>query len=80
MADRRQPTDSVTSSGPGHPEQVGKSKSAGGEHEKHRHAEPGRKDTAPKGRSRRPTGESSGRDSTAIDPENPIDTRSPNLR
>ncbi|MDQ6931467.1 MAG: hypothetical protein M3126_12460 [Candidatus Eremiobacteraeota bacterium] len=41
--------------------------------------EAGRVDTGPKGESERPSGKSTGRDSTGINPEDPIDPESPNL-
>ena len=41
--------------------------------------EPGRVDTGAKGESDRPTGKSTGRDSTGVNPEDPIDPKSPNL-
>ncbi|GAC1500608.1 MAG: hypothetical protein NVS1B14_04640 [Vulcanimicrobiaceae bacterium] len=41
--------------------------------------EPGRVDTGTKGESDRPTGKSTGRDSTGVNPEDPIDPKSPNL-
>jgi len=41
--------------------------------------EPGRVDTGPKGATDRPEGKSTGRDSTGINPEDPIDPKSPNL-
>jgi len=41
--------------------------------------EPGRVRTEDKGESGRPTGKSTGRDSTGINPEDPIDPKSPNL-
>ncbi|GAC1397078.1 MAG: hypothetical protein NVSMB65_16140 [Chloroflexota bacterium] len=41
--------------------------------------EPGRQDTGTTGAGR-PTGTSTARDSTSIDPQDPIDPESPNLR
>ncbi len=41
--------------------------------------EAGRKDTGKEGEAQRPTGESSARDSTSIDPQGPIDEESPVL-
>lgn len=41
--------------------------------------EAGRVDTGTKGESDRPTGKSTGRDSTGVSPEDPIDPESPNL-
>lgn len=72
--------DSVTVPAPGAPERVGKPGRARGEAERAAGPEAGRRDDARKGRTRRPTGKSSGRDSTSVDPQNPIDPRSPNLR
>jgi hypothetical protein len=42
--------------------------------------EPGRSDGPQQGESQRPTGSSTARDSTGIDPQDPIDDDSPNLR
>jgi hypothetical protein len=80
---RKQPyrvdEDSVTEPGPGAPEKVGKPGRARGEEERARGAEPGRQDAPPGGPTQRPRGTSSGRDTTSIDPQNPIDPTSPNL-
>jgi hypothetical protein len=87
MADPRQnrqappvADDSVTRSEPGAPEEVGKSGRPRGEDDRKKGAEPGRKEKPPKGPSERPQGDSTGRDSTSIDPQDPIDPESPNLR
>ena len=72
--------DSVTKPGPGAPERMGKPGRPRGEAERARAAEPGREDAAPKGPTRRPRGKSSARDTTSIDPQDPIDPKSPNLR
>jgi hypothetical protein len=42
--------------------------------------EPGRYDTGTQGASQRPTGTSTGRDSTSVDPQPPIDEDMPDLR
>lgn len=72
--------DSVTESEPGAPEVAGKPGRPRGEEERSHDAEPGRRDAPPKGRTRRPRGKSTGRDTTSIDPQEPIDPDSPNLR
>lgn len=72
--------DSVTRTERGRPDRVGKSVRPGGESEKAREPEPGREDAAPQGPTGRPSGTSTARDSTGIDPQEPIDPRSPNLR
>ena len=72
--------DSVTEPGPGAPERAGKPGRPRGETERARNPEPGRHDAPPKGPARRPRGKSSARDTTSIDPQDPIDPRSPNLR
>ncbi len=41
--------------------------------------EPGRYDGAPQGESQRPTGSSTARDSTGVDPQEPVDDSSPHL-
>ncbi len=41
--------------------------------------EPGRSDGPPQGESQRPTGTSTARDSTGVDPQEPADDASPNL-
>lgn len=65
--------DSVTVPAPGAPEKVGKPGRPRGEEERDRDPEPGRQDAPPKGPTRRPRGNSSARDTTSIDPEEPID-------
>ena len=72
--------DSVTQSERGAPERMGKPGRPRGETERKRGPEPGRQDAAPKGSTRRPRGKSTARDTTSIDPQNPIDPESPNLR
>ena len=42
--------------------------------------EPGRYDTGTRGASQRPTGRSTGRDSTSVDPQSPIDEDMPDLQ
>jgi hypothetical protein len=72
--------DSVTEPGPGVPELAGKPGRPRGETEKLRAPEAGRRDAPPKGPAQRPRGKSTARDSTSIDPQDPIDPASPNLR
>jgi hypothetical protein len=72
--------DSVTRHVRGGPERVGKPGRPRGESERSPAPEPGRRDAALKGPARRPRGKSTARDSTSIDPQDPIDPRSPNLR
>ena len=72
--------DSVTEPGVGAPEVAGKPGRPRGEEERATGPEPGRHDAPPKGPSRRPRGGSTARDSTGIDPQEPIDPDSPNLR
>ena len=72
--------DSVTVPEPGAPERVGKPGRPRGEAERARGAEPGRLDAPAMGPTRRPRGTSSARDTTSIDPQDPIDPESPNLR
>ena len=78
--DYRVEDDSVTESAPGAPETVGRPGRPRGEEELARSDEPGRRDVAPKGPTKRPRGKSSARDTTSIDPQEPIDPESPNLR
>lgn len=78
---KRQPDqDSVTRSHQDKPENVGKSTRPRGEEERQREPEPGRRDVQPHGPSQRPAGTSTARDSTGIDPQDPIDPSSPSLR
>lgn len=72
--------DSVTVPEGGAPERVGKPGRPRGEAERVRGAEPGRVDRPAKGATRRPRGTSTARDTTGIDPQDPIDPESPNLR
>lgn len=72
--------DSVTEEGRGAPELAGKPGRPRGEDETEHGSEPGRTEAAPEGPTRRPRGQSSARDTTSIDPQDPIDPDSPNLR
>ena len=72
--------DSVTRRGKGHPEYSGKSVTQRGEEYRQHTQEPGRYEAEPQGRGERPIGKSTARDTTGIDPQDPIDPRSPNLR
>ncbi|GAC1654215.1 MAG: hypothetical protein NVS4B3_17960 [Gemmatimonadaceae bacterium] len=72
--------DSVTRDEPGDPKAVGKSTTGRGETASTHTNEAGRKDLGTKGKSGRPVGTSTARDSTGVDPQDPIDSKSPNLR
>lgn len=75
--------DPVAGSAPEKPETPGKIVEPGrarGEDEREEGSEPGRYDGPNEGQSERPTGGSTGRDSTGVDPQDPIDPESPNLR
>ena len=73
--------DSVTEPAVGAPEVAGKpGRPRGEEAERADGPEPGRHDAPPKGRTKRPRGKSTARDTTGIDPQDPIDPDSPNLR
>jgi hypothetical protein len=72
--------DSVTVSGAGHPEYAGKSVTRRGEEYRREGAEPGRYRTKPPRQGERPGGKSTARDSTSVNPSDPIDPRMPNLR
>jgi len=72
--------DSVTVRGAGHPEYSGKSVSKRAEEYAREGLEPGRYRTKPARRGERPGGKSTARDSTGVDPKDPIDRRMPNLR
>ena len=73
--------DSVTKDEKGSPKNVGDSSSRSGEDIRQDEGkEPGRKDTGTQGETKRPVGESSMRDSTGIDPQDPIDDDSPILQ
>jgi hypothetical protein len=62
-------------------DQAGESMTARGEDIADRDGpEKGRHDTGPRGKSKRPTGTSTADDSTSVDPQDPIDPDSPNLR
>ena len=77
MTDR----DSVTKNESGNPDKVGESPSRSGEEIRDREGkEAGRHDTGTKGKTARPVGESTMRDSTGIDPQDPIDPESPVLQ
>ena len=69
------PNDDVDSKG------TGDSTSRSGEDiREHEGKEPGRQDIAPTGGAQRPAGTSTARDSTGVDPQDPIDEESPNLQ
>jgi hydrogenase small subunit len=70
----------VTVRGEGHPEYSGKSLTGRGEDLRKQGPEPGRYATKPARKGDRPSGKSTARDSTGIDPQDPIDNRMPNLR
>jgi len=73
--------ESVTESHAGNPENVGKSATRSGEAVvQHEGKEAGRHEDDPQGASERPVGHSTARDSTGIDPQEPIDPESPNLQ
>jgi len=72
--------ESVTRDEDGNPEKVGKSTTRRGEDVSKQQHEAGRKDLGTKGKSDRPVGTSTARDSTGVDPQDPIDEESPNLR
>jgi hypothetical protein len=76
----RMTDDSVTVRGAGHPEYSGKSVTRRGEDVRKCEPEPGRYATAPARSGDRAGGKSTARDSTGVDPQNPIDPRMPNLR
>ncbi|MEP6917066.1 MAG: hypothetical protein ABJC89_15550 [Acidobacteriota bacterium] len=79
MAYRMQ-DDSVTVPGAGHPEYSGKSVTRRAEDLRRQGIEPGRYETPPARDGERPGGKSTARDSSSIDPQDPIDERMPNLR
>ncbi len=64
---------------PSGPHGVGESEHRGGEQVATEEQEAGRHDTGEQGGTGRPTGESSMRDATSIDPQEPIDEESPTL-
>ena len=70
MAEQQTPTPPEPAHQPGTPK--------GEERVKKEGKEPGRKDTGTKG-AKRPTGKSTGRTSTGVNPKEPIDPESPNL-
>jgi len=77
MTDR----DSVTKNESGNPDDVGQSTTRSGEEMRDKDGkEAGRKDTGTQGPTDRPVGESTMRDSTGIDPQDPIDPESPVLQ
>jgi hypothetical protein len=80
MARYRMQDDSVTVPGSGHPEYSGKSVTRRGEDVKKQEVEAGRYRTPAARKGERPGGKSTARDSTGVDPQDPIDTRMPNLR
>jgi hypothetical protein len=67
-------------SGAGHPEYAGKNVTRHGEDVRKQRSEPGRYRTEPARAGERPGGKSTARDSTSVDPQDPIDPRMPNLR
>jgi hypothetical protein len=80
MGSYRVGDDSVTVPGAGHPEYSGKSVGRRGEDVRKQEVEPGRYKTKPARQGDRPGGKSTARDSTGVDPQDPIDPRMPNLR
>ena len=77
MTDR----ESVTKQEGGGPKNVGKSTTRSGEELRQKEGkEAGRHDAGTKGPTARPKGTSSMRDSTGIDPQDPIDDTSPHLQ
>jgi len=72
--------DSVTLDAPGDPKNVGKSLGRHGESISKRDHESGHKAAGKQGGTDRPVGTSTARDSTGIDPEDPIDPKSPNVK
>jgi hypothetical protein len=82
MTDKEQKKDrdSVTLDEPGDPKNVGRSLGRHGESISKRDDEPGHEASGTKGKSDRPVGKSSARDSTGIDPQDPIDPDSPNVK
>ncbi len=73
--------DSVTEHEAGSPGNAGKSTTRRGEDvAKDEGKEAGRHDAGTEGPTQRPVAKSTARDSTGIDPEDPIDPASPNLR
>jgi hydrogenase small subunit len=77
---RRIGDDSVTAGGAGHPEYSGKNITRRAEEYRQENPEPGRYRTPPARQGDRPGGKSTARDSSGVDPQNPIDQRMPNLR
>jgi hypothetical protein len=78
--EQKKERDSVTLDEPGDPKNVGKSLGRHGESITKRDHEPGNQDTGSKGKTDRPVGKSTARDSTGIDPKDPIDPKSPNVK
>ena len=73
--------DSVTKHEAGSPENVGKSTTRSGEDVRDDEGkEAGRHDAGPKGKTGRPAGTSTSRDSTGVGPQDPIDEKSPYLQ
>ncbi|MCA1569676.1 MAG: hypothetical protein LC798_05005 [Chloroflexi bacterium] len=78
MAQDRQ-GNSDTDMNPDGPFGTGDSENRSAEDVAREESEPGRHDTGIQGQAGRPTGESTLRDATSIDPEEPIDEESPTL-
>lgn len=73
MEHKKPAHESVTKEEEGKPKHVGKSTTRRGEDVvKNEGKEPGRYDTGPKGQSQRPSGKSTARDKTGVDPQEPI--------
>ena len=72
--------DSVTVPGAGHPEYSGKSVTRRAEEFRQEGAEAGRYRTRPPRLGERAGGKSTARDSSGVDPQDPIDPHMPNLR
>jgi hypothetical protein len=77
--DEKKNRDSVTKKEDGNPKVVGKSTQRGGEELAMHSKEAGRKEHGERGKGGRPAGTSTARDSTGIDPQDPIDPKSPNF-
>jgi hypothetical protein len=75
----RDDDDSVTRDEMGDPQDAGKSTGSRGEDVKKRSQEAGRQDAGTAGPTDRPVGTSTARDSTGVDPQEPIDPSSPDL-
>lgn len=81
MVDERDSESGVgdTDMNPDGPFGTGGSESRSGEDVSREESEAGRHDTGTDSESGRPTGESTMRDSTSVDPQEPIDEKSPTL-